>query len=128
MKVGSGLTSLRAALPIGPSVGIPSRFSFDRMTSETNMNEDNRRYWFPAKRYGWGWGFPTRWQGWIVMIVWTAGVIVGNLKIAPMNTTIFLGFMVIMVVVLIAVCYATGEPPGWRWRARPARRPGRRGG
>lgn len=79
------------------------------------MNDENRRYWFPAKRYGWGWGFPTRWQGWIVMVVWTAGIIVGSLKIAPMNTTIFLGFMVIMVVVLIGICYATGEPPRWRW-------------
>lgn len=23
-------------------------------------------YWFPAKRYGWGWGFPIAWQGWLV--------------------------------------------------------------
>lgn len=25
------------------------------------------RYWFPAKRYGWGWGFPCAWQGWAVL-------------------------------------------------------------
>jgi hypothetical protein len=23
-------------------------------------------YWFPAKRYGWGWGIPVTWQGWVV--------------------------------------------------------------
>ena len=23
-------------------------------------------YWFPAKKYGWGWGIPCSWQGWIV--------------------------------------------------------------
>lgn len=79
------------------------------------MRENERKYWFPAKRYGWGWGFPIRWQGWVVMLVWTVGVILGSLKIAAVNTTIFLGFMIIMVVILIAVCYATGEPPGWRW-------------
>ena len=25
-------------------------------------------YWFPAKRYGWGWGLPTVWQGRLVFI------------------------------------------------------------
>ncbi len=24
-------------------------------------------YWFPAKRYRWGWGLPSVWQGWVVM-------------------------------------------------------------
>ncbi len=23
-------------------------------------------YWFPAKTYGWGWGLPVTWQGWVV--------------------------------------------------------------
>ena len=30
------------------------------------MNEPEK-YWFPAKRYGWGWGLPSTWQGWIVL-------------------------------------------------------------
>lgn len=85
------------------------------------MRDDERRYWFPAKRYGWGWGFPIRWQGWVVMIAWIAGVIVGTLTISPMNQVIFLGFMVIMVVILIGICWATGEPPGWRWGDRDSR-------
>ena len=25
-------------------------------------------FWFPAKRYGWGWGVPVRWQGWVVAV------------------------------------------------------------
>ncbi len=25
-------------------------------------------FWFPAKRYGWGWGLPVAWQGWLVLI------------------------------------------------------------
>jgi hypothetical protein len=24
-----------------------------------------RKIWFPAKRYGWGWGLPCCWQGWV---------------------------------------------------------------
>jgi hypothetical protein len=27
----------------------------------THMTRDDR-YWFPAKRYGWGWGLPPRWR------------------------------------------------------------------
>ncbi len=26
-----------------------------------------KKYWFPAKRYGWGWGIPNVWQGWLVL-------------------------------------------------------------
>jgi hypothetical protein len=25
-------------------------------------------YWFPSKTYGWGWGLPLTWQGWIVYV------------------------------------------------------------
>lgn len=35
-------------------------------------------WWFPRKAFGFGWGFPTRWQGWVTSIVYliamTAGV------------------------------------------------------
>jgi hypothetical protein len=33
------------------------------------------RYWFPAKRYGWGWGSPATWQGWVVLLAWLATVL-----------------------------------------------------
>jgi hypothetical protein len=29
-------------------------------------------YWFPAKRYGWGWGPPRVWQGWVVLAIFFA--------------------------------------------------------
>ena len=37
---------------------------------ERNMDPIKKEIWFPAKRYGWGWGLPICWQGWIVLIVW----------------------------------------------------------
>ena len=37
----------------------------------------NPKYWFPAKRYGWGWGTPTTWQGWAVFLVYAALVLGG---------------------------------------------------
>ena len=37
----------------------------------------DKGYWFPAKRYGWGWGLPVRWQGWVVMAVFAASMLGG---------------------------------------------------
>jgi hypothetical protein len=44
------------------------------MTSppETPAKPDQPRYWFPAKRYGWGWGLPSTWEGWVVLAVYLA--------------------------------------------------------
>jgi hypothetical protein len=41
------------------------------------------KLWFPAKRYGWGWGFPTVWQGWAVLAAFFALLAVGGLVVLP---------------------------------------------
>ena len=46
------------------------------------MHSDHN-YWFPAKRYGWGWGLPISWQGWIVLIAYFTLIDRGNLPISP---------------------------------------------
>jgi drug/metabolite transporter (DMT)-like permease len=74
------------------------------------------RYWFPAKRYGWGWGPPRTWQGWLVLAVFFALLAVGALVFLPKQQPgSFVIYTAFLVVVLIAVCYFTGEPPRWRW-------------
>jgi hypothetical protein len=73
------------------------------------------RYWFPAKRYGWGWGPPTMWQGWAVLVVWFAAIVIAALLLLPAHLVAFLIFNLIMVVLLLFICYAKGEPPSWRW-------------
>ena len=30
--------------------------------------------WFPTKTYGWGWGLPRRWQGWVVVVAFFAAL------------------------------------------------------
>jgi hypothetical protein len=75
-------------------------------------------YWFPAKRYGWGWGPPSTWQGWLVTIVWCAMTVAGALWLAARHHAAFLLFMVAMTLVLLTICYAKGEPPRWRWAGR----------
>jgi hypothetical protein len=37
----------------------------------SNNDTDTKNYWFRAQRYGWGWGLPLTWQGWIIVIAYT---------------------------------------------------------
>ena len=74
------------------------------------------QFWFPAKRYGWGWGLPITWQGWLVFIVFLALLIVGFFLFPPGRETFaFLVYTGVLIVVLLVICYAKGEPPRWRW-------------
>lgn len=73
------------------------------------------RYWFRAKRYGWGWGLPATWQGWAFLILWLLVLVVGSRSIAPMSREGFWLFFALMVAALVGVCYKKGEPPRWRW-------------
>lgn len=77
-------------------------------------------YWFPAKRYGWGWSFPTAWQGWAVIAGYVALIAAGAFAIHPdLRPGLFVAYLILLTVVLIAICWAKGEPPRWRWGKRP---------
>src|SRR5581483_9185885 len=83
---------------------------------------ERSKYWFPAKRYGWGWGPPTTWQGWVVLAAYVALVAAGIVVIgAPAHPAKFIGYLVIVTALLIGVCWMTGEPPRWRWGERDDR-------
>lgn len=76
---------------------------------------DGPRYWFPAKRYGWGWGFPCAWQGWAVMAVFAALLVAGAVALLPdYNPAAYILYAVFLCVLLVAVCRLKGEPPAWR--------------
>ena len=83
------------------------------------MTDEPKRYWFPAKRYGWGWGPPSTWQGWVVLLVWMAIVIAVSPWLATRSMPLFFVFQIVMVTGIIAICYAKGEPPSWRWGDKP---------
>ena len=80
------------------------------------MENKTKRYWFPAKRYGWGWGFPCAWQGWVVFLVFILVVLILPFVIDPNDQMpLYLGTMMGAAALLLGVCYAKGEPPKWRW-------------
>ena len=74
-----------------------------------------RPIWFAAKRYGWGWGLPVAWQGWVVLAVWLGVVVAGASFLAGRHWGGFAIFMALMAALLVGICYAKGESPRWRW-------------
>ena len=76
---------------------------------------DMKPYWFPAKRYGWGWGPPCAWQGWVVLVAWCVALALGAAYLTPQRPVAFCGFLTVMIVCLLLICYKKGEPPKWRW-------------
>ncbi len=78
-----------------------------------------QRYWFPAKQYGWGWGLPIAWQGWLVLVAFFALLVAGAFAFLPRQGALaFVAFSFALSIALVAICYAKGEPPAWRWGRR----------
>jgi CHASE2 domain-containing sensor protein len=73
-------------------------------------------YWFPAKHYGWGWGLPLTWQGWVVLAIYAVLFGVATWVFPPHQRPMAFGLAVALVsLALIGVCWVKGEPPAWRW-------------
>ncbi len=78
-----------------------------------------QRYWFPAKRYGWGWGLPTAWQGWVVLVIFFGLVLAGAPLLLPSRGPLaFVAYSGFLCVLLMAVCWLKGERPRSRWGPR----------
>lgn len=79
--------------------------------------QDKRKYWFPAKRYGCGWGFPTTWQGLLVVFGYVALMGVGTVWLkAERAQGWFLAYACALTAALLFICWLKGEPPSWRSR------------
>ncbi|MEM5399896.1 hypothetical protein [Paraburkholderia unamae] len=74
------------------------------------------KYWFRAKRYGWGWGLPLTWQGWVVLVVYVLSIVLSAVFFEPHgHPYAFAGLAILATVALSLVCWLKGEPPRWRW-------------
>jgi hypothetical protein len=76
-----------------------------------------RRYWFPAKRYGWGWGLPCTWEGWLAVAVFVALIAAGAWLFPPSRAVLdaYTAYVLVLVALFGGVCWLKGEPPRWRW-------------
>jgi len=78
------------------------------------MLQYNEDAWFARKKYGIGWGMPRRWQGWLVYV----GYVFLVVGLAPMirerSQTLYVGCVVALTVLLVAILVMKGERSLWR--------------
>lgn len=75
-----------------------------------------KKYWFPAKKYGWGWGVPSAWQGWVTIMIYLGSISSSAYMFPPdEKMALFIFLTIVLSVLLIVVCWIKGEPPKWRW-------------
>lgn len=71
--------------------------------------------WFHAKTYGYGWGLPARWQGWICLLGHFGGVAGSAALWMPRHPDRFAAATLVLSAILIGICWWKGEPLKWRW-------------
>lgn len=79
----------------------------------------NKKLWFRAKMFGWGW-YPVSWEGWVVIALYVYAVIKSTWALAPQHSGSDELFALAIRIVppticLLIICYAKGERPRWRW-------------
>lgn len=81
------------------------------------MEAEKPTFWFPAKRYGWGWGLPVRWQGWVIFLLYFASICAGIKYFQPRNDVagFTIGFAIATVIFIAIVAWKGEKPLAWRW-------------
>lgn len=78
-------------------------------------NPSEKKIWFPAKRYGWGWGLPCCWQGWAVFLIFYLLLGCAAFHWMPQHPKHFFLACVVLSLLLVLICWWKGEKPLWRW-------------
>lgn len=89
----------------------------------------NKKLWFKARKYGWGWT-PITWQGWMLVVGYVVLVTALAISLLPhageelgvVYITTFGLFLVSLTSFLIGISYRKGEPPSWQWGDKPKKR------
>jgi hypothetical protein len=96
-------------------IRLDRRINSARRTEVLQVNAPEPKYWFTAKRYGYGWGLPCSWQGWTTLIAWMIALSVGLRWLIPGARWHHMAFAGAMAILLVLICYWKGEPARWRW-------------
>ncbi len=84
------------------------------------IKDNPNHYWFKRKLYGWGWTPATR-EGWGVILLFIVLIVANFVRIdvsshsASDTLRPFFVQTAVLVSILIAICYKTGERPKWQW-------------
>ncbi len=83
-------------------------------------NQDNKKLWFKAKRYGYGW-YPCTWQGWGVLTMYIFALfntfLIADRHAHSVSDSLmnFFPQAYVLTAFLIIICDAKGEKAKWRW-------------
>ena len=77
------------------------------------MTNDERPFWFHAKWFGWGWGLPATWQGWLVLVIYFVSIF-ASIRFAPRETALPV-VLLLTVLFIIVVAFKGERPVRWRW-------------
>ena len=70
-----------------------------------------KKPWFGRKKIGWGWGLPQTWQGWMLIIVFVALIIL--FRFISKTPLIFIILVLIDIVALFVIAWKTSGKPQW---------------
>jgi len=73
------------------------------------MDKHEKDYWFPAKKFGYGWGRPNCWQGWLLLAAFVALIIAGRYLLTGQNVAIVMAFYLVLTVIFLIIVYFKGE-------------------
>jgi len=81
------------------------------------IKAEKKKLWFPAKKYGFGWGLPIAWQGWVVLISYLLLIFIGSAALtnSAINIIWFLSYALILTALFIFICWKKGKKTGLRW-------------
>ncbi|MDE1918014.1 MAG: hypothetical protein KGH96_18210 [Sphingomonadales bacterium] len=71
------------------------------------------KIWFRRRRFGWGWSPATK-EGWAVLLAYLLVILACKSALSHHGPALPVA-VVVATLGLIAICYARGEAPGWRW-------------
>lgn len=77
-------------------------------------NMKNKKLWFRAKTFGWGWVPVTR-QGWLITLIFIAFITyMATAFLTKGRLVEYFISLAVSIILLIYICYRTGEKPRWR--------------
>lgn len=82
---------------------------------------ETKRCWFPVRpaRNGWGWGFPSVWEGWLVYLVFFVLLIGGTIILGPYGIFGLIANGFVSGGFLLAMAFWNGEPQSMRDNSSP---------
>lgn len=110
------LPALVAVIGVGTVSGIRGAVR-DQPPAPADVGDPRAKYWFKAKRYGYGWSRPSRWQGWVITVAYIGAQIAAAAFGGAWRWLGLVG-LVIGTPLLLWACARKGEPARWRWGGR----------